>query len=63
MTTNAYKRIITGADFLERIEKGKLGIEALNEIMEEQIEKAKGTTPSDSLVNSILDKMWDDLTA
>ena len=63
LTTNAYKRIITGADFLERIEKGKLGIEALNEIMEEQIEKAKGTSPSDSLVNLILDKMWDDLTA
>ena len=52
-----------GKDFSERIEKGELGIEALNEIMEEQIEKAKGTSPSDSLVNLILDKMWDDLTA
>ena len=63
LTTNFYKKILMGKDFSERIEKGKLGIEALNEIMGEQIEKAKGTTPSDSLVNSILDKMWDDLTA
>ena len=63
LTTNFYKKILMGKDFLERIEKGKLGIEALNEIMEEQIEKAKGTSPSDSLVNLILDKMWDVLTA
>ena len=63
LTTNFYKKILMGKDFSERIEKGKLGIEALNEIMEEQIEKAKGTSPSDSLVNLILDKMWDDLTA
>ena len=62
LTTNFYKKILMGKDFSERIEKGKLGIEALNEIMEEQIEKAKGTSPSDSLVNLILDKMWDDLT-
>lgn len=63
LTTNFYKKILMGKDFSERIEKGELGIEALNEIMEEQIEKAKGTSPSDSLVNLILDKMWDDLTA
>lgn len=63
LTTNFYKKILMGKDFSERLEKGKLGIEALNEIMEEQIEKAKGTSPSDSLVNLILDKMWDDLTA
>ena len=63
LTTNFYKKILMGKDFSERIKKGKLGIEALNEIMEEQIEKAKGTSPSDSLVNLILDKMWDDLTA
>ena len=63
LTTNFYKKILMGKDFSERIEKGKFGIEALNEIMEEQIEKAKGTSPSDSLVNLILDKMWDDLTA
>ena len=63
LTTNFYKKILMGKDFSERIEKGKLGIEALNEIMEEQIEKAKGTSPSDSLVNLILDKMWDDLSA
>lgn len=63
LTTNFYKKILMGKDFSERIEKGEIGIEALNEIMEEQIEKAKGTSPSDSLVNLILDKMWDDLTA
>ena len=63
LTTNFYKKILMGKDFSERIEKGELGIEALNEIMEEQIEKAKGTSPSDSLVNLILDKMWDVLTA
>lgn len=63
LTTNFYKKILMGKDFSERIEKGELGIEALNKIMEEQIEKAKGTSPSDSLVNLILDKMWDDLTA
>lgn len=63
LTTNFYKKILMGKDFSERIEKGELGIEALNEIMEEQIEKAKGTSPSNSLVNLILDKMWDDLTA
>ena len=63
LTTNFYKKILMGKDFSERIEKGELGIEALNEIMEEQIEKAKGTSPSDSLVNLILNKMWDDLTA
>lgn len=63
LTTNFYKKILMGKDFSERIEKGELGIEALNEIMEEQIEKAKSTSPSNSLVNLILDKMWDDLTA
>ena len=36
LTTNFYKKILMGKDFSERIEKGKLGIEALNEIMEEQ---------------------------
>lgn len=63
LTTNFYKKILMGKDFSERIEKGELGIEALNEIMEEQIEKAKSTSPSNSLVNLILDKMWDVLTA
>ena len=34
LTTNFYKKILMGKDFSERIEKGELGIEALNEIIQ-----------------------------
>lgn len=63
LTTNRYKQLLTSNAFKELLEKGKSGSEALEELLDRQIQKMKNGIVSDKLLDSLLDKLWTGLGA
>lgn len=63
LTTNRYKQLLTSSAFKELLEEGKSGSEALEELLDRQIQKMKNGIVSDKLLDSLLDKLWTGLGA
>ena len=63
LTTNRYKQLLTSNAFKELLEEGKSGSEALEELLDRQIQKMKNGIVSDKLLDSLLDKLWTGLGA
>lgn len=63
LTTNRYKQLLTSSAFKELLEEGKSGSEALEELLDRQIQKMKNGMVSDKLLDSLLDKLWTGLGA
>ena len=63
LTTNRYKQLLTSNAFKELLEEGKSGSEALEELLDRQIQKMKNGMVSDKLLDSLLDKLWTGLGA
>ena len=63
LTTNRYKQLLTSSAFKELLEEGKSGPEALEELLDRQIQKMKNGIVSDNLLVSLLDKLWTGLGA
>lgn len=63
LTTNRYKQLLTSSAFKELLEEGKSGTEALEELLDRQIQKMKNGIVSDKLLDSLLDKLWTGLGA
>lgn len=63
LTTNRYKQLLTSNAFKELLEEGKSGSEALEELLDKQIQKMKNGIVSDKLLDSLLDKLWTGLGA
>lgn len=63
LITNRYKQLLTSSAFKELLEEGKSGSEALEELLDRQIQKMKNGIVSDKLLDSLLDKLWTGLGA